>query len=86
MYFFLLMTIVAYTRMSLNKKKYLGLGFLRHSFIRTPSPTRARPGIAKGFFKKIFMRENYCLDSNLIIASKSFFDAFYSFNVYFSIG
>lgn len=51
MYFFLLITIVAYTRMSLNKKKYLGFGFLRHSLIKTPSPTRARPGTAKGFLK-----------------------------------
>ena len=38
------MTQVPYTSTSLNKKKYLDFGFLRHSLINTPSPTNARPG------------------------------------------
>ena len=37
--FFLLITIFPYTMMSLNKKNCLGFGFLRHIFVRTPSPT-----------------------------------------------
>lgn len=49
LYFFLLMTMLPYTRMSLNRKNWRALGFLRHIFVRTPSPTRTRPCSAKGW-------------------------------------
>lgn len=35
--------------MSLNKKNCLGFGFLRQILVNTPSPTKTRPGTAKGY-------------------------------------
>lgn len=46
--FFLFIIIFPYTKMSLNKKNCLGLGFLRQILVNTPSPTNTRPGTAKG--------------------------------------
>lgn len=46
--FFLFISIFPYTRMSLNKKNCLGFGFFRQIFVSTPSPTKTRPGTAKG--------------------------------------
>uniref|UniRef100_A0A224Y505 Uncharacterized protein n=1 Tax=Panstrongylus lignarius TaxID=156445 RepID=A0A224Y505_9HEMI len=37
-----------YTRMSLNKKNCLALGFFLHIFVRTPSPTSTLPCTASG--------------------------------------
>lgn len=46
LYFFLPMMMLPYTRMSLKRKNCLGFGRLRHIFVRTPSPTRTRPGMS----------------------------------------
>lgn len=48
LYFFLLITILPYTRMSLNRKNCLAFGRLRHIFVKTPSPTSTRPCIFSG--------------------------------------
>lgn len=42
--------------MSLNKKNCLGFGLLRHIFVKTPSPTNTRPGIANGWKEKFVIR------------------------------
>lgn len=47
--FFLFISIFPYTKMSLNKKNCLGLGFLRQILVNTPSPTNTRPGTANGW-------------------------------------
>lgn len=59
LYFFLPITILPYTRISLNKKNCLAFGRLRHIFVRTPSPTRTRPGIANGWL--IEKRNNFLI-------------------------
>lgn len=47
LYFFLFITMLPYTRMSLNRKNWRALGFFRHIFVRTPSPTRTLPCSAR---------------------------------------
>lgn len=49
LYFFLLITMLPYTRISLNRKNCLAFGRLRHIFVRTPSPTKTRPWIFSGY-------------------------------------
>lgn len=49
LYFFLLITMLPYTRISLNKKNCLAFGRLRHIFVSTPSPTKTRPWIFNGY-------------------------------------
>ena len=49
LYFFLLRIMFPYTRRSLNRKNCLGLGFFLQALVRTPSPTRTRPGTFKGW-------------------------------------
>lgn len=48
LYFLLLITMLPYTRMSLNRKNMRGFGFLRHSLVKIPSPKRTLPGTARG--------------------------------------
>lgn len=49
LYFFLLITMLPYTRISLNKKNCLAFGRLRHILVSTPSPTKTRPWIFNGY-------------------------------------
>lgn len=48
LYFFLLITMLPYTSISLNRKNCLAFGRLRHIFVKTPSPTSTRPTIFSG--------------------------------------
>lgn len=48
LYFFLLITMLPYTRISLNKKNCRAFARLRHIFVRTPSPTKTRPTTFNG--------------------------------------
>lgn len=44
LYFFLLITMLPYTRMSLKRKNWRAFDRLRHILVSTPSPTSTRPG------------------------------------------
>ena len=43
------MTILPYTRISLNKEDCLALGFFLHNLVNMPSQIRTRPGTVKGW-------------------------------------
>lgn len=77
LYFFLLITMLPYTRMSLNRKNCLAFGRLRHIFVSTPSPTKTRPTTFNGCK---YSKSNQIKNSNRHILNFNIFNWFFRWN------